>query len=95
MPRGVKGLLVAITSVIYLFVLTAFFIAQQAVLVAGKVTGSVIDWGPEKPRALGWDQPMGNRVTREFNASPSLVSRTAPPSHPPRSPRSALHGEIA
>ena len=43
----------AITLVIYLFVLTAFFIAQHAVLIAGKITGSVIDWSPEKPRALG------------------------------------------
>jgi len=41
----------AITSVIYRFVLTAFFIAQHAVLIAGKITGSVIDWSPEKPRA--------------------------------------------
>ena len=49
----VKGLLLAITSVIYLLVLAAFFIAQQAVLVAGKITGSVIDWTPEKPRAFG------------------------------------------
>jgi hypothetical protein len=49
----VKGLLLAITSVVYLVVLTAFFIAQQAVLVAGKITGSVIDWTPEKPRAFG------------------------------------------
>jgi hypothetical protein len=49
----VKGLLLAITSVIYLVVLTAFFIAQQAVLVARKITGSVIDWSPEKPRAFG------------------------------------------
>jgi hypothetical protein len=49
----VKGLLLAITSVVYLAVLTAFFIAQQAVLVAGKVTGSVIDWSPAKPRAFG------------------------------------------
>jgi hypothetical protein len=53
MPRGVKGLLVAITSVIYLFVLTAFFIAQQAVRVVGKLTGSVVDWSPGKPRAFG------------------------------------------
>ena len=49
----VKGLLLAITSVIYLLVLTAFFIVQQAVLVAGKITGSVIDWTPEKPGAFG------------------------------------------
>ena len=49
----VKGLLLAITSVIYLLVLAAFFIAQQAVLVAGKITGSIIDWNPEKPRAFG------------------------------------------
>jgi len=49
----VKGLLVAITSVIYLFVLTAFFILQHAVLIAGKVTGSVVDWSPEKPRVFG------------------------------------------
>jgi hypothetical protein len=49
----VKGLLVAITSVIYLFVLTAFFIVQHGVLIAGKVTGSVIDWSPEKPRVFG------------------------------------------
>ncbi len=49
----VKGLLLAITSAVYLFVLTAFFIVQQAVLIAGKVTGSVIEWSPEKPRAFG------------------------------------------
>jgi len=49
----VKGLLLAITSVVYLVALTAFFVAQQAVLVAGKITGSVIDWSPEKPRAFG------------------------------------------
>ena len=49
----VKGLLLAITSVVYLVVLAAFFIAQQAVLVAGKVKGSVIEWSPEKPRAFG------------------------------------------
>lgn len=49
----VKDLLVAITSAIYLFVLTGFFIAQQGVLVVGKVTGSVIDWSPEKPRVFG------------------------------------------
>ena len=49
----VKGLLLAITSVVYFVVLTAFFIAQQAVLVARKITGSVIDWSPEKPRAFG------------------------------------------
>ena len=49
----VKGLLMAITSVIYLFVLTAFFIVQQAVLIAGNITGSAIEWSPEKPRAFG------------------------------------------
>jgi hypothetical protein len=49
----VKGLLVAITLVIYLFVLTAFFIVQHGVLIAVKVTGSVVDWSPEKPRAFG------------------------------------------
>jgi hypothetical protein len=49
----VKGLLLAITSVIYLFVLTAFFIVQHGVLIAGKVTGSVIEWSPEKPRVFG------------------------------------------
>jgi hypothetical protein len=48
----VKGLLLAITSVVYLVVLTAFFIVQQAVLIVGKVTGSVIEWSPEKPRAF-------------------------------------------
>jgi hypothetical protein len=49
----VKGLLTAITSVIYLFVLTAFFVLQQGVLIAGKIAGSVIDWSPEKPRVFG------------------------------------------
>lgn len=49
----VKGLLMAITSVIYLLALTAFFIAQHAVLIASKVTGSVIAWSPEKPRVFG------------------------------------------
>jgi hypothetical protein len=49
----VKGLLLAITSVIYLLVLAAFFIAQQSVLVAGKITGSVINWSPEKPPVFG------------------------------------------
>jgi hypothetical protein len=50
---AVKGLLLAITSVVYLVVLTAFFIAQHGVLIAGKITGSVIDWSPEKPQAFG------------------------------------------
>jgi hypothetical protein len=49
----VKGLLMAITSLIYFLALTAFFIAQQAVLMAVKVTGSVVDWNPEKPQAFG------------------------------------------
>jgi len=49
----VKSLLLAITSVIYLLVLTAFFIAQHGVLIAGKITRSVIEWSPEKPRAFG------------------------------------------
>jgi hypothetical protein len=49
----VKGLLLAITSLVYLVVLTAFFIVQQAVLIAGKIMGSVIDWSPEKPRVFG------------------------------------------
>ena len=56
---AVKGLLLAITSVIYLVVLAAFFIAQQAVLVAGKVTGSVIDWSSEKPRVFGMRSTNG------------------------------------
>ena len=49
----VKGLLMAISSAIYLFVLSGFFIAQHAALIAGKITGSVADWNPEKPRAFG------------------------------------------
>ena len=59
----VKGLLLAITSVIYLFVLAAFFIVQHGVLVAGKITGSVIDWSPEKPRAFGM-RPVNGEQTR-------------------------------
>jgi hypothetical protein len=39
--------------VIYLIVLVAFFIVQHDVLIAGKITGSVIDWSPEKPGAFG------------------------------------------
>jgi hypothetical protein len=57
----VKSLLMAITSVIYLFVLTAFFIAQRAVLITGKVSGSVIDWSPEKPRVFGMTPGNGER----------------------------------
>ena len=49
----VKGLLLAITSVVYLVALAAFFVVQHGVLIAGKITGSVIDWSPEKPRAFG------------------------------------------
>lgn len=55
---AVKGLLTAITSVIYLFVLTAFFLAQYAMLIAGKVAASVINWSPEKPRVFGM-RPTG------------------------------------
>ena len=55
----VKGLLTAVTSVIYFFVLTAFFVAQHAVLAASKATGSVIDWCPEKPRAFGMRPASG------------------------------------
>jgi hypothetical protein len=43
----------------YLFVLTAFFIVQHGVLIAGKMTGLVIDWSPEKPRAFGVAQVNG------------------------------------
>ena len=43
----------AIISVIYLFVLTALFIVQHGALIADKVTGSVIEWSPQKPRAFG------------------------------------------
>jgi hypothetical protein len=49
----VKSLLLAVTSALYLLVLTAFFITQYAVLAAGKVTGSIIEWHSEKPRAFG------------------------------------------
>jgi len=55
----VKGLLLAITSVVYLVVLTAFLIVQHAVLIAGKITGSVIEWSPDKPRAFGVAQVNG------------------------------------
>ncbi|MGD0965988.1 MAG: hypothetical protein ABSA57_19060 [Candidatus Acidiferrales bacterium] len=51
--RTEEGCLLAITSVIYLIVLVAFFIVQHDVLIAGKITGSVIDWSPEKPGAFG------------------------------------------
>jgi hypothetical protein len=59
----VKGLLLAITSVIYLLVLTAFFIVQYGVLIAGKIAGWVIDWSPEKPRAFGM-RPANREWTR-------------------------------
>jgi hypothetical protein len=49
----VKGLLTAVTSLVYLLVLTAFFIAQHAALIVGRVTGWVVDWSPEKPRVFG------------------------------------------
>jgi hypothetical protein len=35
------------------------FIAQHAVLIAGKMTGLVIDWSPEKPRGFGMAQVNG------------------------------------
>ena len=59
----VKGLLVAITSVVYLFVLAAFFIVQHGVVIAGKITGSVVDWNPEKPQAFGM-----RPINREWNS---------------------------
>ncbi|MGD0966212.1 MAG: hypothetical protein ABSA57_20235 [Candidatus Acidiferrales bacterium] len=63
----VKGCLLAITSVIYLLVLVAFFIVQHGALIAGKVTGSVIEWSPEKPRAFGMEPVNGewNPVAQE------------------------------
>lgn len=54
----VKGLLTAITSLIYLFVLTAFLLAQYATLIAGKAAMTVMNWSPEKPRVFGM-RPTG------------------------------------
>ncbi|MGH9690244.1 MAG: hypothetical protein ACRD4C_03965 [Candidatus Acidiferrales bacterium] len=48
----VKGTLMAVTSVLYFFVLITFFIVQQAVFLAGNFAGWVIDWTPEKPQAF-------------------------------------------
>jgi hypothetical protein len=48
----VKGVLMAVTSLLYFFVLTAFFIAQQAMILASTLARGVIDWTPEKPQAF-------------------------------------------
>jgi hypothetical protein len=55
----VKSLLTAITSIIYLFVLTAFFMVQHGAFLAGKIMGSVIDWSPEKPQVFGMRSDNG------------------------------------
>ena len=49
----VKSLLIVITSVLYFFLLWAFFVAQHAAFLAGKFAGWVIDWNPEKPQLFG------------------------------------------
>jgi hypothetical protein len=64
----------AITSVIYLFVLTAFFIVQHGLLIAGKITGSVAEWSPEKPRAFGATTVDGewSPLAHERNCCPTV-----------------------
>jgi hypothetical protein len=49
----VRSLLIMITSVLYFFLLSAFFVAQHAAFLAGKFAGWVRDWNPEKPRVFG------------------------------------------
>jgi hypothetical protein len=48
----VKGLLMVLASVLYLPLVCAFFVAQNAVYAANKFATWVLDWDPEKPRAF-------------------------------------------
>ena len=56
----VKGLLTAITSVFYFFVLLAFFLAQHAAFAAARFAAWVVDWNPEKPRVFGFRAADGD-----------------------------------
>ena len=49
----VKGFLMVVASVIYLPLVCAFFIAQNAAYGANQFAAWVLDWNPEKPRAFG------------------------------------------
>ena len=48
----VKGLLMAVTSVLYFSFLLVFFVVQQGASLASKFATRVVDWNPVKPRAF-------------------------------------------
>jgi hypothetical protein len=74
----VKGLLLAITSVVYLFVLTAFFIVQHGMLIACKIKESVVDWNPEKPEAFGVRAVNGSKNTAAHGRLSNLKTSRMP-----------------
>ena len=48
----IKGLLMAVTSVLYFLTLMAFFIIQNAAFAACKFAEWTSAWSPEKPKAF-------------------------------------------
>lgn len=48
----VKGLLMVIASLLYIVMLTAFFLAQNLAFLTAELAGWVVDWNPEKPQAF-------------------------------------------
>jgi len=48
----VKGSLMVVASVLYLFMLPAFFLTQNLASLTAKLAGWVIDWNPERPKAF-------------------------------------------
>jgi hypothetical protein len=47
-----KGLLMAISSFLYFFMLLGFVIVQTAAFAAGKFAEWVTDWNPQKPQVF-------------------------------------------
>ena len=48
----VKGLLMAISSLLYVFMLLMFVIVQTAAFAAGEFAEWVTDWNPQKPQVF-------------------------------------------
>ena len=56
----VKGSLMVVASLLYLFTLPAFFLIQNLVCLTAKLAGWVIDWSPERPKAFQVDHVDGD-----------------------------------
>jgi hypothetical protein len=56
----VKGLLMAVASLLFLAILPLFFLTQNLSFVAARLAEWVIDWNPQKPKAFQAEQVEGD-----------------------------------